>query len=89
LSTMVWFLGVSTGWCSFVPQVDAIDISPDSSNNSISPPISHRAALGLSGEINFLGQNFVLPELGFSRRQSTCCELPVVPLGCTYICAIY
>jgi hypothetical protein len=34
----------------------------------------------VSGGIGFLGQNLVFAELVFPRRQSMCCELPVVSL---------
>jgi hypothetical protein len=34
----------------------------------------------VGGRIGFLGQNLVFAELVFPRRQSTCCELPIVSL---------
>jgi hypothetical protein len=46
----------------------------------VSLSTSRRAGPDVGGEIGFLGQNLVFAELVFPRRQSTCCELPVVSL---------
>jgi hypothetical protein len=46
----------------------------------VSPSTSRRADSDVGGGIGFLGHNLVFAELIFPRRQSTCCELPVVSL---------
>jgi hypothetical protein len=46
----------------------------------VSLSTSHRAGSDVGGVIGFLGHNLVFAELIFPRKQSTCCELPVVSL---------
>jgi hypothetical protein len=46
----------------------------------VSPSTSRCVGPDVGGRIGFLGQNFVVAELVFPCRQSTCCELSIALL---------
>jgi hypothetical protein len=79
LSTVAWCLG------SLLCGVLLLGLVPWTSHTAstmalVSPSTSRRAGPDVGDRIGFLGQNIVFAELVFPRRQSTCCELPVVSL---------
>lgn len=57
-------------------------------SSSTSAPVSPSTSAGsdsdVSGEIGFLGQNFIVAEFVFPCRQSTCCEIHITPLSLQY-----
>jgi hypothetical protein len=75
MSTVTWCLG------SLLHGVSLLGLVPwTSPTASVSPSTSRHAGPDVGGGIDFLGQNLVFAELVFPRRQSTCCELPIVSL---------